>query len=132
MDREQLEWCLRPLAGGDTLRQERLTRDLRDHLLESDELTVRLGAEPSTPAPGHKGGLTGELALWVTLATTGGTVTSKVLITLIREWSLRERQRKVEINVKGDTITLTGRPDESQERLVREFIDRVDRERGAG
>ncbi|MFJ7996578.1 hypothetical protein ACIQ7D_05360 [Streptomyces sp. NPDC096310] len=50
---------------------------------------------------------------------------SQILITLIKEWCAKERHRKVVVTVGDDSIEITGRPDAAQERLVREFQDRV-------
>ncbi|WP_433472181.1 hypothetical protein ACQPZP_25195 [Spirillospora sp. CA-142024] len=122
---DQQEWRLRVEAGDDTLRQERLTRELHGDLLKVDGVDVGYADPPSSPIPGSKGGLTGELALWVTVATSGAQ-TSKVLVALIREWSSRERHRKIEISYGDDSLTITGCPDQAQERLMGEFLDRVD------
>lgn len=91
---DQQEWRLRVLAGDDTLRQERLTRELHGDLLEVDGIDVGY-ADPFSSVPrGSKGGLIGELLLWVTVAASSAQ-TTKVLVTLIREWSSRERHRKI-------------------------------------
>ncbi|MCP9948325.1 hypothetical protein [Actinomadura madurae] len=122
---DQQEWRLRVLAGDDTLRQERLTRELHGDLLEVDGIDVGY-ADPFSSVPrGSKGGLIGELLLWVTVAASSAQ-TTKVLVTLIREWSSRERHRKIEISYGDASLTISGRPDQAQERLIGEFLDRVD------
>jgi hypothetical protein len=122
---DQQEWRLKVLAGDDALRQERLTRELYSDLLEVDGIDVGYADLPSAGLSGGKGGLIGELVLWATVAASSAQ-TSKVLVTLIREWSSRERHRKIEISYGNDSLTITGRPDQAQERLVGEFLDRVD------
>lgn len=54
-----------------------------------------------------------------------GRPASQVLITLIREWCARDRHRKVEVTYDGNSVTITGHPDEAQERIVRDFLGRT-------
>ncbi|TDD94634.1 hypothetical protein [Actinomadura rubrisoli] len=128
MGREQQEWRLRVLTDGDTLRQERLTRDLLAELRRAEALEAGFSEEAEAAAPSggaRKGGQAGELALWA-IAAAGSGQASRVLVTLIKEWSARARQRKVEIKSDAGSITITGSPDEAQERLVLAFLDRHD------
>ncbi|NDU73857.1 hypothetical protein GWI34_14605 [Actinomadura sp. DSM 109109] len=129
MGHDQQEWRLRVLAGDDTLRRERLTRDLYDDLLRADGVGVRFAEEEPPPAGGRKGGSAGDVALWAAVGAAGGQAT-RILVTLIKEWSARERHRKIEITYRGHSVTITGSPDEAQERLIREFLDRSDGESG--
>ncbi|QXJ26461.1 hypothetical protein AGRA3207_002451 [Actinomadura graeca] len=94
-------------------------------MLESPALETGFLEEAGPDREGRKGA-GGEVALWVLGAATARPA-SQVLITLIKEWSTRERHRRVEISYGDDQVTLTGRPDDAQERLVREFLDRIDR-----
>ncbi|UWM47611.1 hypothetical protein N0X72_00545 [Streptomyces carpaticus] len=71
------------------------------------------------------------MALWAATAATVARPASQVLITLIKEWCARERHRKVVVTVGDDSIEITGRPDAAQERMVREFQDRVAGEDGS-
>lgn len=123
MDRR--EWRLRVLAGGDTLRQERLTRDLHDDLLKAEGIDVAYAEPSASPVPGSKGGPAGELVLCAILAASGAQ-SPRILLALIREWSLRERQRKIEVSYGDASLTITGRPDQAQERLIGDFLDRID------
>ncbi|MFG3409420.1 hypothetical protein [Streptomyces sp. NPDC048142] len=121
-------WTLTVATGGDTLRQERLTRDLHDTLHRADGLVVGFHDADGPAEPGRKGTGVGEVALWA--ATTAGAAAvarpaSQVLITLIKEWCAKERHRRVVVTVGDDSIEITGRPDAAQERMVREFQDRV-------
>ncbi|QKV71894.1 hypothetical protein SAMN05444716_108118 [Streptomyces harbinensis] len=124
-------WTLTVPTGGDTLRQERLTRDLHDRLRKSDALVVGLHDTDGPAEPGSKGTTMGEVALWAATAATVARPASQVLITLIKEWCARERHRKVVVTVGDDSIEITGRPDAAQERMVREFQDRVAGEDGS-
>ncbi|MFI0444578.1 hypothetical protein [Actinomadura sp. 6N118] len=130
MDRALLEWRLETLTGGDTLRQERLTRDLHDTLEQAAGIAVRFAEDDVQADPGSKGGLNGDVALWAAVAA-GGQQAARIMVTLIREWSARERNRRVKITYRGGSITISGKPDEAQERLIKEFLDRHDGERGA-
>ncbi|MFI6345198.1 hypothetical protein [Streptomyces sp. NPDC050560] len=117
-------WTLAVPTGGDTLRQERLTRDLHETLHGTDGLIVGFHDADGPTEPGRKGAGVGEVALWATTATVARPA-SQILITLIKEWCAKERHRKVAVTVGDDSIEITGRPDAAQERMVREFQDRV-------
>ncbi|KAB2339665.1 hypothetical protein [Actinomadura rudentiformis] len=129
MDRALLEWRLEALTDGDTLRQERLTRHLHDTLEQAAGIAVRFAEADAQPDPGSKGALSGDVALWAAVAA-GGQQAARIMVTLIREWSAQERNRRVKITYRGASITISGKPDEAQERLIKEFLDRTDGERG--
>ncbi|MGW2591918.1 hypothetical protein ACWCXC_16860 [Streptomyces sp. NPDC001515] len=112
-------------TGGDTLRQERLTRDLHDTLHGTDGLVVGFHDADGPTEPGHKGAPVGDVALWAATTAAVARPASQVLITLIKEWCAKERHRKVVVTVGDDSIKITGRPDAAQERMVREFQARV-------
>ncbi|MFJ2816170.1 hypothetical protein [Streptomyces sp. NPDC087294] len=126
------QWTLTVPTGGDTLRQERLTRDLHASLERAEGLVVGLHDAEGPAEPGRKGTGVGEVALWA--ATTAAVVrpVSQVLITLIKEWCAKERHRKVVVTIAGDSVEITGRPDAAQERMVRAFQDRVSGDDGPG
>ncbi|MFH8885827.1 hypothetical protein [Streptomyces californicus] len=65
------------------------------------------------------------MALWAATTAAVARPASQVLITLIKEWCAKERHRKVVVTVGDDSTKITGRPDAAQERMVREFQDRV-------
>lgn len=118
-------WTLTVPTGGDTLRQERLTRDLHDTLHRTDDLVVGFHDADGPTEPGRKGAGVGEVALWAATTAAVARPVSQVLITLIKEWCSKERHRKVVVTVGDDSIEITGRPDAAQERMVREFQDRI-------
>lgn len=111
------------LAGGDPLRGERLTRSLRDDLVQLDEVSVDF-ASGASGAPGNKSGALTELAL------IAGLVSSKplagVLTTAISEWCSRERHRKVRITRGDSALEITGNPDAEQHQLAREFMEKFE------
>ncbi|MFE7132661.1 hypothetical protein ACFVIM_17560 [Streptomyces sp. NPDC057638] len=118
-------WTLTVPTGGDTLRQERLTRDLHDTLGRTDGLVVGFHDADGPTEPGRKGTGVGEVALWAATTAAVARPASQILITLIKEWCAKERHRKVVVTVGDDSIEIAGRPDAAQERMVREFQDRV-------
>jgi hypothetical protein len=113
-------WLLRVLAGDDTLRQERLTRDLHDALRRAEGVDVGFVDGDARSDGGSKGGLAGDVALWAAVAA-GGRQASAVLVTLVREWCQRDRHRSVELTYGGNSVTVTGHSAEAQERIVGEF-----------
>ncbi|MCZ4096676.1 hypothetical protein C8250_012315 [Streptomyces sp. So13.3] len=122
-------WRLEVLAGGDTLRQERLTRALHDELAKADGAAVGfLEAGPAT-GDGHKGGVAGDVALWGSIAAAARPA-SQVLIALVTEWCAKERNRKVEMTYRGNSVTISGRPDEMQEQMIRDFLGTVREDEG--
>ncbi|MEU6018856.1 hypothetical protein ABZ826_33980 [Streptomyces sp. NPDC047515] len=126
------QWTLVVPTGGDTLRQERLTRDLHDTLHRADGLVVGFHDAEEATEPGRKGTGVGEVALWAATTAAVARPASQVLISLIKEWCAKERHRKVVVTIAGDSIEITGRPDAAQERMAREFQDRVSGNDGPG
>ncbi|MDP9849786.1 effector-associated constant component EACC1 [Streptosporangium lutulentum] len=117
---------LEVLAGGDTVRQERLTRTLHEKLAETDGIAVEFAVPQAAPAgDGRKAGITADVILWVTVAASARPA-SQLLITAIKEWCATERHRKVLVTHGERSIEISGRPDEAQERLVREFLRDAD------
>jgi hypothetical protein len=124
MDHGGRVWRLEVLAGGDTLRQERLTRVLQDEFLKTDGVTAGFADDTVPVDGGRKGGAAGDVALWAAVGAAARPA-SQVVISLVKEWCGKERYRKVEVTYGGNSVTITGRPDEVQERMVREFLDKV-------
>jgi len=117
-------WQLVVPAGGDALRQERLTRDLHAALGSADGLAVGFVDGDESVEAGHKGAGVGDVALWAAAVAASRPI-SQILITLIKEWCGKERHRKVELTYEENSVTITGRPDAAQERMVRDFLDKV-------
>lgn len=122
MEHGDHQWLIQVITGDDTLRQERLTRALHDELQKADGLGVGFVEQAADMGGERKGGLAGDVALWAAV-TAAGRQTSQVLIALIREWCARDRHRKVEVTHNGSAVTITGRPGEAQERMVRDFLE---------
>jgi hypothetical protein len=117
-------WRLEVLAGGDTLRLERLTRALHDACVRTEGVTAGYIADEGPVGAGRKGGGAGDVALWAALGAAARPA-SQVVITLVREWCGKERHRKVKVTYGRHSVTITGRPDEAQERIVSEFLEKV-------
>ncbi|MCD7439473.1 hypothetical protein K4B79_14675 [Streptomyces lincolnensis] len=118
-------WQLVVAAGGDALRQERLTRDLCAALHATEGVVAGFTEDDAALQPGRKGVGVGEVALWAATATAVARPASQVLITAIKEWCAKDRHRRVEVTYDGHSVSITGRPDAAQERVVREFLDKV-------
>jgi hypothetical protein len=114
-------WRLVVSTGGDALRQERLTRDLHETLRQRNDLDVGFHEDNASVDLSRKGAAA-EVALWVATASVPA---ARVATTLIKEWTAKERHRSVKITYRGRSITISGRPDPGQERLVKEFLDTV-------
>jgi hypothetical protein len=118
------EWRLRVLTSGDTLRQERLARDLHEELDRLDGLRTGFVEGDAVADGGRKSGLSADVALWAVVAAAGRPA-SQLVMTVVREWCAKERHRKVEITSRGTSVIITGRPDQAQERIVNSFLEKV-------
>lgn len=127
-----LRWQLVVPTGGDALRQDRLTRDLHDALQNAEGLTVGFADGDQSVEAGRKGAGVGDAALWAATATAVARPVSHVLVALIKEWCAKDRHRKVDVTYEGHSVTITGRPDAAQERMVANFLDRVSGGEGSG
>jgi hypothetical protein len=124
MEHGSHQWLIRVITGDDALRQERLTRELHDELQKTDGVGVGFVTQATDVGGERKGGLVGDVALWAAVAS-AGRQTSQILITLVREWCARDRHRKVEVTHNGSSVTIVGRPDDAQERIVQAFLERA-------
>ncbi|MBV9313478.1 MAG: hypothetical protein JO100_06930 [Pseudonocardia sp.] len=123
-DGEQL-FRIQALAGGDPLREERLSRSLRDALVGLDGVTADLAIEREKHREKHLGGSKGatvaDLSLLVAVAVSAKPAW-ELLTTAVKEWCATERNRKVRITRGNDSIEIQGHPDEAQKRMVHEFL----------
>jgi hypothetical protein len=118
------EWLIRVITGDDVLRQERLTRELYEELQKTDGVGVGFVAPTADTADGRKGGLVGDVALWAAVASAGRQA-SQIMMVLVKEWCARDRHRKVEVTHNGSSVTITGHPDGTQERIIQAFLERT-------
>lgn len=128
MDDGEQAYRIELVDGGDPLRVERLTRSLRDELTRLDAVTVEFAPGRKGSAGGKSGPLTDLVLLAVGAA--GGFASSKpfatVLTTAITEWCARERHRNVRVSKGGAELEINGNPDPRQDKLAREFLQRVE------
>jgi len=101
---------------------ENLTRQLREELIELDIGSVDLGLADGTPA-GSKSGLPIDwTTLFVTLAASGGVITT--MITAIQAWLIRHYGRSVTLEIGGDKLHVTDLSSEEQQRLINAWLSR--------
>jgi hypothetical protein len=111
-------------AGTDASDEEldRLTRRLRDELLQLDVEEVRRG--PAGEAP--EGSRTVDPAalghLLVTLAAAPATL--RAVAGAVKAWLARSAARSVRLELDGDVIELTGLSSADQQRLIELWIER--------
>lgn len=110
-------------AGGDVLRQERLTRDLRDELTALEGIDIAFGAPDDPGGEDHKGTLETAVALIVTITTLRGPIT-QLLVTAIREWCARDGRRVVHLTDGDRSLEVVGNPTEAQQHVIGEFVRR--------
>lgn len=108
------------------MRVERLTRDLRAALSETKELHVDVDLSHAEAADGDKGAALADLALLIT----GG---SPMVITALRTWCARDKNRKVELVRTGTktSVTITGSPNAAQQQLIETFLGQADADEDA-
>jgi hypothetical protein len=116
-------------AGGDPLREERLTRDLHEALI-ADEALAAAGvsvtpAPPPPPPPGSKG----TVETVVTLLLAGAPYAqpaADLLTSAIKEWCSRDRRVAVRLCEGDRSVDITGDPTPEQEALIKEFWQQPD------
>jgi hypothetical protein len=107
--------------GADDQERFELTRNLRKQILSLDEVE-NAESPPASVVPGTKSAGVDWQALIVTLASSGGILTS--LTGAIQSWVTRQDRSTVTLEIGGDKITVTGASSESQKRLVDDWIKR--------
>ena len=112
-------------GAGDVLRQERLTRDLRDELAALGGIDVAFGAPNGPSGEGRKGTLEAAVALIAAVATLGRP-TAQVLVTAIQEWCVRDSRRVVRLKDGDRSLEITGDPTEAQQHAIEEFMRRFE------
>ncbi len=112
-------------AGDDVLRQERLTRELRDKLAALDGIDVAFGASAGPSGEGRKGTVETVLTLIATI-TALGRPAAQVLVTAIQEWCVRDSRRVVHLKDGDRSLEIKGDPTDAQQRAIEEFLRRFD------
>jgi hypothetical protein len=121
-------WLIRVQRGGDALRAEQLTRELRDELDAVEGIAAGIvQAGPDAAIEGSKGATGSDLVLWASIATPAAAAGARILITLIKEWCARDRHRKVELTYNGNSATIVGQSGDQLRQIIELFgSDSVD------
>jgi hypothetical protein len=112
-----------PSLAGDSEELEIITRQLRDSILDLPVETVE--SPPTTGTPGGAKGDAGIAGtLLITLAASGGVITT--LINTVQSYLSQKRERSptVTVDVNGDRLTVTGLSSKDGKRLIDAWIAR--------
>lgn len=99
---------------------EKLTQQLREELIESDVETVNLVRTGEAPERAKVGDPVAWGTLLVTLAASGGVLTT--LINTLQAWLTRHERRSVILEIDGDRLEVTGVSSEEQQRLINAWV----------
>lgn len=101
---------------------EQDTRRLRDRILETDVKKVDYAPSGTAPAGTRVVDPVTIGTLLVTLASSGGVLTA--LIGVLKDWLARNSQHSITLEGPGGKISVTGRPSETDEELMRAWMAR--------
>lgn len=115
---------LRLDAGPETDAEElaRITRRLREELLGLDVEAVEFAKSGETPEGAKVGPAIDWNTLLLTLAASGGVLTT--IIGVLQSWLTRHEGRSVMLEIDGDKIEITGISSEEQKRLIDAWLRR--------
>jgi hypothetical protein len=99
-----------------------LTRQLREELIELEVEAVDLVSAGETPAEAKAGDSVTWGTLMVTLAASGGILTT--LINVLQAWLTRHEQRSVTLAIGDDKLEVKGLSSEEQQRLINTWLSR--------
>jgi hypothetical protein len=118
------ELTLKIDAGSDADEAERteLARHLRQTLLELSEVEHIEGSAATLPRLSKSVGPIDWSTLLVTLAASGGVVTT--LINTVQSWLSRHPQTTITVKLGDDEIVMTGASPADQRRLINEWLRR--------
>lgn len=109
--------------GLDDEEMERVTRQLRFELLGLDVDDVELVKSGTAPTGAKAGDPIAWGTLLMTLATSGGVLTT--IIGTLQSWLTRHNQRSISLEINGSKIDIKGVSSEDQRRLINEWISAV-------
>lgn len=118
----QATLTLNPAREADGEKLERLTRQLRSELLELDVEAVELTRGGKAPPKSKAGDAITWGTLLLTLAASGGVLTT--LIQVLQSWLTRHEQRSLTLEIDGDRLEITGISSKEQRRLVEAWLHR--------
>ncbi len=118
----QATLTLNPGREADGEELERLTRQLRSELLELDVEAVEIPRGGKAPRKAKAGDAITWGSLLLTLAASGGVLTT--LIQVLQSWLTRHEQRSLTLEIDGDRLEITGVSSKEQRRLVEAWLHR--------
>lgn len=106
-------------SDADANEVEELSRQLRRELLEHDVDVI--GQVPATAPAGAKGDPVTLGTLLVTLAASGGVLTTA--INTVQSWLTRQERHSVTVEIGGDKLVISSPSSEQEQRLIDDFIN---------
>ena len=101
---------------------ERFTQQLREELTELDVEAVDLVRAGETPAKAKVGDPITWGTLLLTLAASGGVITT--VINVLQSWLTRQERRSISLEIDGDKLEIKGISSKEQQRLINEWRSR--------
>ncbi len=101
---------------------ERFTQQLREELTELDVEAVDLVRAGETPAKAKVGDPITWGTLLLTLAVSGGVITT--VINVLQSWLTRQERRSISLEIDGDKLEIKGISSKEQQRLINEWRSR--------
>ncbi len=101
---------------------ERFTQQLREDLTELDVEAVDLVRAGETPAKAKVGDPIIWGTLLLTLAASGGVITT--VINVLQSWLTRQERRSISLEIDGDKLEIKGISSKEQQRLINEWRSR--------
>ncbi len=98
------------------------TLQLRDELMDLDVENVDLVCSGDVPANAKAGDPISWGTLLLTLAASGGVITT--LINSVQSWLIRNDRKSITLELDGDKLDLKGVSTEEQKRLINEWLKR--------
>ena len=108
--------------GADAEELAEVARQLRTELLELDVETIEFGSSGETPEGAKAGSAVDWSTLLLTLAASGGALTT--IIGVLQSWLTRFEKRSVTLEIDGDKLEITGISSKEQRRLVDAWLSR--------
>ena len=117
---KQLRVILEPSPEIDTETFQEMTYRLREEIIRLDVEGVATEKSGEVPTGTKAGDPVTWGTLLITLAASGGIITS--LINLLQSWLMRNKQSTIIIEADSDRLELTGISSKDQRRLIDEWI----------
>ncbi len=103
--------------------KERVTRQLRDELLGLDVNSIDFAKSGKATAKAKAGDPVSWGTLLITLAASGGVLTT--VIGVIQSWLTRHNQRSMSLEINGNKLEIKGISSKEQKQLINTWINAV-------